>query len=399
MGHHFPKPGGSKSHDDAHENQGGEDLKERESAIQASSHQKDTRAKSQVTWRAIMYTTKVDLKTVRNCDVGLNSTVSAVTLTPATTHAGQKTWTDLVEHHRLACQMQSPTLIISDPPHEDLDPALAAPCFGLSPAEVRMKANYPIPEVWLTDSEGVKLDPAADILRTAGLNIVSVPGRDLAEIPQQTMVKSFAFTDTGLTLNLEDSQVDLSHDQKLVAVFCQPRPGTGGSSGIAANPMTEGLRQRRSGVFMARDTLMGFGTGTRPSLAGVEEENAESPFLDIYVPGKSSGAPPLRLALVQDQVDFSGLGDLKLPRAADNMVMFVAELEDRFSAARVDRRLVGMQRRSRAMVSKRAPISGERKGFSFATAALSQLLESLSPDLKAINQFDLASRLAYLTDK
>lgn len=346
-----------------------------------------------------MYTTKVNLTSVRNCDVEPNSAVSAVTFTPATTHAGQRTWTDLVEHHSLACQMENPTLIISNPPHGDLEPALAAPCFGLSPAEVRMKANYPIPEVWLTDSEGADVDPTAGILRTAGLNIVSVPGQDLAEIPQQTMVKSFAFTDTGLTLNLEDSQVDLSHDEKLIAVFCQPRPVTGESRAIGANPLTEGLRQRRSGVFLARDSLMGFGTGSRPSLAGVEAENAESPFFDIYVPGESSSTRPLRLALVQDQVDFSGLGDLKLPRAADNMVMFVAELEDRFSAVRVDRRLVGMQPRSRAMVSKRAPISGERKGFSFATAALSQLLESLSPDLTAINQFDLASRLAYLTDK
>ncbi len=295
--------------------------------------------------------------------------------------------------------MENPTLIISNPPHEDFDPALAAPCFGLSPAEVRMKANYPIPEVWLTDSAGATVDPTADILRAAGLSIVSVPGQELAEVPQQTMVESFAFTDTGLTLNLEDSQVDLSHDEKLIAVFCQPRPGTGGSSGVAANPLTEGLRQRRSGVFMARDSLMGFGTGSRASLAGGEAEDAESPFLDIYVPGESSSTRPRRLALVQDQMDFSGLGDLRLPRAADNMVMFVAEFEDKFSAARVDRRLVGMQPRSRAMVSKRTSITGERKGFSFATAALSQLLESLSPALKAVNQFDLASRLAYLTDK
>ncbi len=295
--------------------------------------------------------------------------------------------------------MENPTLIISNPPHEDLDPALAAPCFGLSPAEVRMKANYPIPEVWLTDSEGATVDPAADILRTAGLNIISVPGQDLAEIPHQTVVESFAFTDAGLTLNLGDSQVNLSHDEKLLAVFCQPRPGAGESSGVAANPLTEGLRQRRSGVFMARDSLTGFGTSSRASLSGGEAEDVESPFLDIYVPGESSSTRPLRLALVQDRVDFSGLGDLQLPRAADNMVMFVAELEDKFPAARLDRRLVGMQPRSRAMLSKRTPVTGERKGFSFATAALSQLLESLSPDLKGVNQFDLASRLAYLTNR
>jgi hypothetical protein len=46
MGHELPKPGDGKSHDDAHDNQGSENLKERESAIQASSHQKDARAKS-----------------------------------------------------------------------------------------------------------------------------------------------------------------------------------------------------------------------------------------------------------------------------------------------------------------------------------------------------------------
>jgi hypothetical protein len=84
---------------------------------------------------------------------------------------------------------------------------------------------------------------------------------------------------------------------------------------------------------------------------------------------------------------------------ADNMVMFLAEFEDKFSEARVDRRLVGMQPRSRPMLSKRTAITGQRKGFSFATAALSQLLESLSPDLKNVNQFDLASRLAYITDR
>ena len=147
--------------------------------------------------------------------------------------------------------MENPTLVISNPPHEDIDPALAAPCFGLSPAEVRMKANYPIPEIWLADSAGGAVDPTVGILRTAGLNVVSVPGEKLANIPAQTSVKSFAFTEAGLTLNVEDSQVELSPDGALVAVFCQPRAGGDQASGVGSNPLTEGLRQRRSGVFMA----------------------------------------------------------------------------------------------------------------------------------------------------
>ncbi len=292
--------------------------------------------------------------------------------------------------------MENPTLVISNPPHEDIDPALAAPCFGLSPAEVRMKANYPVPEIWFADSEGGPVDPTIGILRTAGLSVVSIDGRKLADIPAQSIVKSFAFTESGLTITLEDSQVDLSHDGALVAVFCQPRAGNARASGVGANPLTEGLRQRKSGVFIARDSLMGFGGG-RSSSAGEEEEERESPFLDIYVPAGSEDSPPMRLAVVQDQVDFSGLGDLELPRKNDNMVMFVAEFEGKFPDARLDRRLDDMQPRTRAMVSKRTAISGERKGFSFATAALSQLLESISPDLKDLNQFELASRLAYLT--
>lgn len=287
-------------------------------------------------------------------------------------------------------------LILSNPPHEEINAALAAPYFSLSPAEVRMKANYPIPEIWLTDNNGKDIESAAHILRTAGLNVVVVDGNDLVRIPERQTASAFVFTDTGMTVHLENSQMDLSHDGKFIAVFCQPRTASGGG-GRSADALTEGLRQRRSGVFMARDSLVGFGSSGRGSSAGAEEEPAESPFLDVYVPGAGTDGGPLRLAVVQTQTDFSGLGDLKLPRPGDNMVMFVAELESRFTAAQFDRRLVDMQPRSRAMVSQRTSTSPLRKGFSFATAELSQLLESLSPDLKDVSQFELASRLAYLT--
>ena len=292
--------------------------------------------------------------------------------------------------------MENPTLVISNPPHEDIDPALAAPCFGLSPAEVRMKANYPIPEIWLADSAGGAIDPTVGILRTAGLNVVSVPGKKLAEIPAQASVKSFAFTQAGLTLNVEDSQVELSPDGALIAVFCQPRAGGDRPSGVGSNPLTEGLRQRKSGVFMARDSLVGFGGGRSSMASADDEEESESPFLDIYVGGGDDG-PSMRLTVIQNEVDFSGLGDLEMARKSDNMVMFVAEFESKLTGARLDRRLQDMQPRARAMVSQRTAITGERKGFSFATAALSQLVESISPDLKGLSQFELASRLAYLT--
>jgi hypothetical protein len=49
------------------------------------------------------------------------------------------------------------------------------------------------------------------------------------------------------------------------------------------------------------------------------------------------------------------------------------------------------------MVGKPKPGTPERKGFSYATEALAKLLESISPDLKDLSQFELCSRLVYLT--
>ena len=39
-------------------------------------------------------------------------------------------------------------LLISNPPHGDVDTLGAASHFGLAAAEVGMKANYGLPEVW-----------------------------------------------------------------------------------------------------------------------------------------------------------------------------------------------------------------------------------------------------------
>ena len=92
-----------------------------------------------------------------------------------------------------------------------------------------------------------------------------------------------------------------------------------------------------------------------------------------------------------------GSGDQAVSNRTVNLAMFVAEVESRFPQARVDRRLVNMVARSRAVVGMPSSHEPPRKGFSFATEALSRLLHSISPELKDLSQFDLSSRLAYLT--
>jgi len=137
------------------------------------------------------------------------------------------------------------------------------------------------------------------------------------------------------------------------------------------------------------------GSSLEDMLAAKRPHLEEAPFFDIY---ELKDGTLLRMSVIQDVVDFSGLPTAQR-RAADNMALFVAEFTDRLVQARVDRRLVGMRWRRRPTVS--APLREDirRKGFSFATAKLSHLLESISPELRDVSDPDLSSRLAYLTGR
>ena len=61
--------------------------------------------------------------------------------------------------------MSTRHLLISNPPHGDVDAAEAAPHFGLAAAEVRMKANYGLPEIWFAGEDEAELgDTAAGLI-------------------------------------------------------------------------------------------------------------------------------------------------------------------------------------------------------------------------------------------
>ncbi len=259
-----------------------------------------------------------------------------------------------------------------------------------------MKANYPVPEIWLAATEARKMEETADELAAAGLNVTLIDSTALRDLPTREEVKSFQLTESSLVVALEDSEVTLPYDADVTAVYCLPRAGAPGTAKVGGSGLTEGLTRRSSAVFMTRDSLVGFGgLGGRSSAAGMEEGGpGEVAFLDVYV---AEAGGTRRLAVLQNSVDFAGLGELALPNAAGNMEMLVQEFEDRFKQGAVDRRLVNMQPRQRPMVGKPAPEHPDRKGFSYATEALARLLESISPDLKNVSQFELSSRLAFLT--
>ena len=254
--------------------------------------------------------------------------------------------------------MDTYTLVVSNPPHEnEVDAPRAAPCFGLTATDVLMKAKYGAPEIWVVSTVGSKMEDAARTLREAGLNVMVIEGKDLANIPAPARVKSFSFTDTYLLARMDNFEVGLLYDAPITAVFCKAPEGSPAEL-------------------------------TRPT---------GSALLDIY--GSRKGEL-LRIPFVQEVVNFSGLANVKLPTAEGNMLKFVWECERRFTKAQFDRRLVDVRlRRSLIIDTAASSYQQQRKGFSYATTGLAALLESLSPDLKDISQFELGSRLAYLTKK
>jgi len=275
-------------------------------------------------------------------------------------------------------------LLISNPPHGDVNALDAASHFGLAAADVGLKVNYGLPEIWFADEDEAKLQDIATALEKAGLNSTLVAGSDLVEVPGQTPAESFAFTDEGLQVDLADSGWTVAYDGPAIAVYGRPRidvqRGKAPASSIASRMSSWGrTRIPRPG---SPDAVTG--------------EPGVSPFLDVYT---HSDSGLLRTSIVQEITSFSGLSD-DLPHGLSAMQSLVAECESRFEDVYVDHRLVDMTLRGiTRVVTGPNPGGPVRTGFSFATEALAELLGSLSPDLKDIRQADLSSRLAYLTDR
>jgi hypothetical protein len=268
-------------------------------------------------------------------------------------------------------------LLISDPPHGDTAAADVASRFGLTAAEVQMKANYGVPEIWFAEDEEAKLLDTAEALDAAGLRTVLVSGSDLGEIPRQSPAESFSFTDEGLQGVSDDTEWTLDYDAPTTAVFSRPRVDVQEAKAPAIS--TPSLR---------RDPLLVMGRGGVPRRSPVEL--GASPFLDLYA---LSDDGLVRISIAQEITSAS------LPHGLSAMQNLVSECESRFENAYFDHRLVDMTLRGTANVVTEVTFETHRSRFSYATEALSHLLGSLSPDLKDTSQADLSSRLAYLTNR
>ncbi len=283
--------------------------------------------------------------------------------------------------------MQDQLLLVSNPPQGDFDAKLAAPSFGLAAAEVRMKANYHVPEIWVADRDQQRIEATATEMRAAGLNVVLLAGEHLV-LPSGMNVGSFSFDDHRFIAKVRDSELDVNYERPIVAVFCKPK-SLAVDSGLSGGQGAVSMMSRSS---KTRDSLLG---GTRRSSS--TSDNAAPPhpaFVDMYVPADGQ---IVRLTFQQGTVDFAGLG-LPAPRnPIQGLTMLLDALQQRFPQSHVDRRLENMIPRRRTVVQSGVDYSVARKGYSFASEGLSKLLGGIAPGLDELGQMELASRLAYLT--
>ncbi len=241
--------------------------------------------------------------------------------------------------------MPVPYLLVSNPPHGDVDAKIVAEAFELSAAEARMRTNFPSPEIWFADENVDALKKTGGALLKAGAKVRIIKGSMLTVIPRADQMTSFAFGPDLFTAKLHSSdEFTAPYNTRLVIVS---------SKGNLDDAM-------------AKDSGM-------PAIID------DAWFLDLYFVVQSKVQ---RLRAWSGGTDYAGLETELKPVAHQNHSAFLNQLRQRFPQAAVDERLVDTP------APKRSAISGK---------GLPAVLESIHPDLKDVVMGDLQSRLVFLS--
>jgi len=262
--------------------------------------------------------------------------------------------------------LQTQILVVSDPPHREVNRDAVAAILGMEVADAGVKIRFPAPEVLAASDEDRALEFATS-LRAAGMTVKIIDGHALATIPWPVPVSSFSFGVDWLAARVGDEDIEIPYDTPLAGVYCKPP--------------------------------WDFDPGPVPGLApgdrglAIAEALEWSTNLDLYF--RRDGEVQ-RMSIVQDHVDFAGLGDRLLDTAEENMALTVKEFEHRFPNLELDRRLENVRPRTRLKLGDDTFELEMRKLFSFGTLLLRQVLESVETGLGDLTQYEFGSRVAYL---
>lgn len=266
--------------------------------------------------------------------------------------------------------MQPPILVVSDPPHQEVDFDAAAAIIRLDVYKTRLKFIFPAPEV-IAASDGDYATGIAESFRGAGVRVAIIDGQELSVIPWPEPVSSFEFTGRGLTARLQNREVELPYDSSVVGVHCKP------PSDFRMKPTEKTVGPDSNGLAIVE---------------GIEW----MANLDLYF--VRDGALQ-RISIVQDLTDFSGLGPMRQRTVAEDMAATVAGCSRRFTRMHLDSRLENVRPRHRFVGGDSAFNPDMRECYSFGTLLLRDILTSISPELADLTQYELGSRLGYITSR
>jgi hypothetical protein len=251
--------------------------------------------------------------------------------------------------------METPTLVVSDPPHGEVDLQAVADLLGLDIYVTRLKVKYRAPEILFAGEREEAAAFAAGI-RGCGLSVTVIEGATLMEPPWPEPVSGLAFDESALMVTLRGEGAKVPYDTEIVAVACQP---------------PEGFSMKDS-VDLAQAVASGHG----PTIAEAIQWKTN---LDFYY---EDGGPLQRISVVPE---YSGVDASSL----------LEQVEARFRRLHLDARLVDVRPRQRFVMGEAGFDADQRKRYSFGTLLLCHVLESISPELRNATQFELGSRLGY----
>lgn len=259
--------------------------------------------------------------------------------------------------------MQPQILVVTDPPHDEVDHEAVATTLGLAVADTRMKLAYAAPEI-LAASGRIRAGEIAESLSDAGMKVGVVDGEKLAHVPWPALASSFTFAADGVRASVDGAAVEIAYDLPVVAVSCSPPHGFRPPEGAAD--------QKRNG----------------PEGLAVAERIEWTPHVDLYF----TDAGALRRICIA-----SGVTDVAQHGSDDAALAgVVAEIERRFTCLDLDRRLENVRPRQRFVMGETGFDIDLRKLYSFGTLLLRQALDSISPELRDLTQYEYGSRLAYV---
>ncbi len=240
--------------------------------------------------------------------------------------------------------MQPQILVVSDPPHGEVDVEAMSKTLGLDEETARLKVAFPAPEI-LAATGPQRAHDLVEELRSQGLHTRLITGDALADLPWPRLAMDLSFGENALGIQVEGGTLTIPYSASVWAVSCNPPAG-----------------------FSKEATVSMHNAMASPGGPTVAEALEWTPHLDVYA------------------VMPEGVGRVSI---VQKPWFALEEIERLFHRVGVDRRLDGVRPRQRFVAGEAGFDIDLRKAFSFGTLLMREVLQSISEDLRVLTQYEI----------